>query len=174
MASEFRIGSEGVAQDVLFELLALDTGMPPDDALALLVQPSDVRAAVPGEEGCDVLAKRMVLRRGVRIAATCKEVLEVLLGVSPILTTCGVSDKFVAIDQARLSIEPIVPVIAASDQVVGTSHGVFFGAGLSQSCRTVIITGAPTESAAEGKYKTGNVLNAGNAGLEPTTSSSGG
>ncbi len=54
------LGGERVAQDMVFQPLALNPGMPPGDALALFLQPADVRAAVPNEKRLGVEAEAQV------------------------------------------------------------------------------------------------------------------
>ncbi len=44
---------------------------------------------------------------GIRITTIGKEVLDEILSISPILTTCGVPRDSIALDQARLSVEPV-------------------------------------------------------------------
>ncbi|HDY89235.1 MAG TPA: hypothetical protein ENH82_14105 [bacterium] len=81
---------------------------------------------------------------------------------------------FVAFDQTRFTIEPVVPELTAPDQVIGTSHGVSFGPGLSHFCRTVTKSFLAPEGIEVDKSLCRQEQPSGNAGFEPTTSGSGG
>ncbi len=137
---------------MFLEPLTLNLCVPPGNAFAFFPQPADVGTAIPDEKGCGVLTKRLVSGWRIRIETTGKkEVLHKAFCVFSLLTACGMPRNIVALDKTRLAIEPVVPELTASNQVIGTSHGVSFGPGLSHFCRIVTKSFLAPEGTGEGK-----------------------
>jgi hypothetical protein len=87
---------------------------------------TDVRAVIPVEKGLGILKKRLVSGWRIWIVTTGKEVFKETFCISPILTPCGVPCHIVAFDETRFTIKPVVPIYTTLDQVIGSSHDVFF------------------------------------------------